>query len=152
AAIPDALPIDPEAEATVVASPTGLRNMVIHLDSKSDPSEDPPLSDHAPVAPIIVPILLEDHSESDSEFRGPSAKSLEEDFDEMSIKESGEASSEASVGTGVEASIEDIVEGETRWNKEVIQSMYEHMLEIPVQMLEEIEDKQRTLRDWAETV
>nr|GEZ07862.1 hypothetical protein [Tanacetum cinerariifolium] len=54
-----------------------LRNMVIHLDSKSDPSEDPPLSDHAPVAPIIVPILLEDHSESDSESKPSKDDALE---------------------------------------------------------------------------
>ncbi|GKE71331.1 hypothetical protein Tco_1529403, partial [Tanacetum coccineum] len=65
--LPTALPIALEAEAATVASPAGVLDLTIHLDSESDPSEDPSSSDHALVAPGISHFLFEDDSESDFE-------------------------------------------------------------------------------------
>nr|GEV77569.1 hypothetical protein [Tanacetum cinerariifolium] len=65
-----------EVEVAVVASPVGVLDLVIHFASETDPFEDLPSSDHAPVVPIISPFLSDDHSESDSEY-GPSKDSSE---------------------------------------------------------------------------
>nr|GEW14242.1 hypothetical protein [Tanacetum cinerariifolium] len=48
-----------------VASPAGALDMIAHLNSKSGSLEDPPSSDHAPVAPDILPFLSDDHTESE---------------------------------------------------------------------------------------
>ncbi|GJX35258.1 hypothetical protein Tco_0246815 [Tanacetum coccineum] len=73
--LPAALPIAPEAKATMVVSPAGILDSVLQSDSESDSSEDFPSSDHALVAPSISPFLsepnyksepLEDPSEEDT--------------------------------------------------------------------------------------
>nr|GEV65890.1 hypothetical protein [Tanacetum cinerariifolium] len=88
----------------------------------------------------------------------PLAASLEVDSYEMIIEESDETSSEASVRTSVEASIEDITEvaaepigpflfpkstvGERLDEQgKAIRDMYEHLLEMPIHWLEEIENE-----------
>nr|GEX14980.1 hypothetical protein [Tanacetum cinerariifolium] len=53
-------------KAATVAFPVRVLDLVIHSTTKSDPSEDPPSLNHAPVTPIIYPFLSDDHSESDS--------------------------------------------------------------------------------------
>ncbi|GKG02465.1 hypothetical protein Tco_0310101, partial [Tanacetum coccineum] len=68
------LPVAPEAEAAVVASHAGVLDLVIHSTLETDPLEDPPSSEHAPIAPVISPFLFSDHSEPDSESE-PSADS-----------------------------------------------------------------------------
>ncbi|GJR89787.1 hypothetical protein Tco_0213798 [Tanacetum coccineum] len=67
AIIPAALPDALEANEAVVASPAGVLDLVIHSALETDPSEDPPSSNHALVAPIISPFLFDDHFEPDSE-------------------------------------------------------------------------------------
>ncbi|GKC96454.1 hypothetical protein Tco_1161896, partial [Tanacetum coccineum] len=59
--VPVVLPIDSEAEATIVASLAGVLDLVINYDSESNPSEDPPSFDHAPVLQAIAPISPNDH-------------------------------------------------------------------------------------------
>nr|GEY20610.1 hypothetical protein [Tanacetum cinerariifolium] len=55
-----------EVGATAVASPAGVLELDTHLSSKADPSESspPPVS----VAPMVLPFLCFDNSESDTEI------------------------------------------------------------------------------------
>ncbi|GJU73324.1 putative reverse transcriptase domain-containing protein [Tanacetum coccineum] len=63
AVIPTILPVAPKVEAAVVTLPTGVLDMVIHSDTETDLSEDPPSSDHALVAPVISHFLSDNHSQ-----------------------------------------------------------------------------------------
>ncbi|GKC86898.1 hypothetical protein Tco_1147547 [Tanacetum coccineum] len=71
--VPVIPPIAPEAEVTLVDSPAGVLDMVIHSSSESDPSEYPSLPEDAPIVPSTSPFLFfdsseafEDYSDSDS--------------------------------------------------------------------------------------
>ncbi|GJR97247.1 hypothetical protein Tco_0269421 [Tanacetum coccineum] len=64
--IPAVIPeVAPEAEAAIITSPTGVLDFTIHFDTKSDPPEDSPSSDHALVTPSVSPLLSNDHSKSE---------------------------------------------------------------------------------------
>ncbi|GJY04588.1 hypothetical protein Tco_0370528 [Tanacetum coccineum] len=71
--VPIIPPIAPEAEATIVASPVRVLDMVIHSSTDSGSSDDSS-SEHAPIVPSTSPFLFtsdssetsEDHSDSDS--------------------------------------------------------------------------------------
>ncbi|GJR52358.1 putative reverse transcriptase domain-containing protein [Tanacetum coccineum] len=64
--IPIVPPVTPEVEAVVVVSPAGVLELVIHLDTETDPSEDPPSPKHALFAPGISP-LYDSEPEYESE-------------------------------------------------------------------------------------
>nr|GEY45984.1 hypothetical protein [Tanacetum cinerariifolium] len=67
AVIPAMLHFALEAEVVVVALPADVLDLVIHNDTESDPSEDPPSFDHAPVTLGISLFLSDDDYDSDSE-------------------------------------------------------------------------------------
>ncbi|GJX79485.1 hypothetical protein Tco_0327634 [Tanacetum coccineum] len=54
-----------EVEAVAVASPASALDLTVHLISESNPSKDPPSSDHQLVTPGIYLFLSDDHSEFD---------------------------------------------------------------------------------------
>ncbi|GJT19229.1 hypothetical protein Tco_0877935 [Tanacetum coccineum] len=60
------VPVAPEVGAAVVASPAGVLELDTHSSSEADPSESspPPVS----VAPMVLPFLCSDDSESDTEI------------------------------------------------------------------------------------
>ncbi|GJX63405.1 hypothetical protein Tco_0296305, partial [Tanacetum coccineum] len=60
------VPVAPEVGAAAVASPTGVLELDTHSSSEANPSESlpPPIS----VAPMVLPFLCSDDSESDTEI------------------------------------------------------------------------------------
>ncbi|GJZ06086.1 phospholipase-like protein [Tanacetum coccineum] len=60
------VPVAPEVGAAAVASPAGVLELDTHSSSEADPSESspPPVS----VAPMVLPFLCSDDSESDTEI------------------------------------------------------------------------------------
>ncbi|GJZ05712.1 hypothetical protein Tco_0539505 [Tanacetum coccineum] len=64
--ISDEVPIAPEVGAAAVASPAGVLELCTHSPSEADPSESSlPL---VSVAPMVLPFLCSDDSESDTEI------------------------------------------------------------------------------------
>nr|GEV70649.1 hypothetical protein [Tanacetum cinerariifolium] len=60
------VPIAPEVGADAVASPAGVLELDTHSSSKTDPSESSPPPIY--VAPIVLPFMCSDDSESDTEI------------------------------------------------------------------------------------
>ncbi|GKD73806.1 hypothetical protein Tco_1332088, partial [Tanacetum coccineum] len=60
------VPVAPEVGAAVVASPAGVLELDTHSSSEADPSKSslPPVY----VAPMVLPFLCSDDSESDTEI------------------------------------------------------------------------------------
>ncbi|GKD72544.1 hypothetical protein Tco_1330826 [Tanacetum coccineum] len=64
--VPADLPVAPEVGAVVVASPGGVLELDTHSLSESGPSEG--LQPPVPVAPMVLPFLCSNNSESDTEL------------------------------------------------------------------------------------
>nr|GFB55178.1 hypothetical protein [Tanacetum cinerariifolium] len=63
---PIILPVAPEAEAAIVASPAGVFDFIIHSSTDSDLSEDISPSEHVPTLPNTSPFLCTNPSETSS--------------------------------------------------------------------------------------
>nr|GEW98881.1 reverse transcriptase domain-containing protein [Tanacetum cinerariifolium] len=60
------VPVAPEVRAAIVALPTGVLELDTHSSSKADPSKSSPPPES--VAPMVLPFLRSDDSESDTEI------------------------------------------------------------------------------------
>nr|GEW03066.1 putative reverse transcriptase domain-containing protein [Tanacetum cinerariifolium] len=146
------------ARVNVVVSPAGVFVLIIHSDSESDVSENPPSSENAPlqIVPLVhvltrLPAILvlhgqeipfgclamchhhhlypvqADHLLPRKRFKG----SLAASYQDISIEDS------------IELTVKERLEE----YKEVIQGMYEYLLEVPVMRFKELEEKHRVLKD-----
>ncbi|GJZ58734.1 hypothetical protein Tco_0614550 [Tanacetum coccineum] len=66
--VPVITPIAPEAKVTLVASPAGVLDTVIHSSSESDPSEYPSSPEHAPIVPSTSLFLFSDSFEAFGDY------------------------------------------------------------------------------------
>ncbi|GJZ57532.1 hypothetical protein Tco_0613026 [Tanacetum coccineum] len=64
--IPIEVPITLEVASTAVASPVGVRELDTHSSSESSPSKSS--LTHVPVAPMLLPFLYSNDSESDTKL------------------------------------------------------------------------------------
>nr|GEY85823.1 hypothetical protein [Tanacetum cinerariifolium] len=104
--IPAMLHVASEAKLVLVASPVDVLDLVIHKDTESDPSEDPPSFDHAPVTLGISLFLSDDDYESDSEsdpFEDSSQESSPLSPEVSSLSSSGSSHSLSSSETSYES-------------------------------------------------
>nr|GEW48276.1 hypothetical protein [Tanacetum cinerariifolium] len=134
----------PPASLQIVCAPPGLPHLPVVLVL---PGQEIPWVD--PTVPTLTEVSIED--------------SIEVGYD-ASIEDGTEIGYEASIEVTLEVTVEVAAEPDTTpilpeetvakrldGHKEVIQEMYDHLLETPLQRMEEVEEETRTLTSRPET-